>query len=89
MDEYSVYLWSLFLCHRSDLTVKMTAFAKMFSRVFHKTIKCFRCDNAWENKTFQDTFTHDVLYHIQFEYTAPDTPQQNGRIERKFATLYG
>jgi hypothetical protein len=26
---------------------------------------------------------------VQFEYTAPDTPQQNGKIERKFATLYG
>jgi GH18 family chitinase len=26
---------------------------------------------------------------IQFEYTAPDgTPQQNGEVERKFATLY-
>ena len=26
---------------------------------------------------------------IDFEYSAPDTPQQNGRVERKFATLYG
>ena len=25
----------------------------------------------------------------KFEYTAVGTPQQNGRIERKFATLYG
>jgi hypothetical protein len=67
----------------------MTTFVKMFFRVFHKTIKCFCCDNAWENKTFQDTLTHDFPYHINFEYTAPNTPQQNGLIERKFATLYG
>ena len=26
---------------------------------------------------------------ILFEYTAPNTPLQNGRIERAFATLYG
>ena len=26
---------------------------------------------------------------IQFEFTGPGTPQRNGRIERKFATLYG
>ena len=26
---------------------------------------------------------------VQFEFTAPDTPQQNGRVERKFATLDG
>ena len=25
----------------------------------------------------------------KFEYTAVGTPQQNGRVERKFATLYG
>jgi hypothetical protein len=31
----------------------------------------------------------DIHYEIQFEYTAPHTPQQNGRIERKSATLYG
>jgi transposase InsO family protein len=27
-------------------------------------------------------------HYIKFEYTAPNTPQQNGKIERKFATLY-
>ena len=26
---------------------------------------------------------------IKFEYTAVGTPQHNGRVERKFATLYG
>ena len=26
---------------------------------------------------------------IIFEYTAVNTPQQNGRVERKFATLFG
>jgi hypothetical protein len=25
----------------------------------------------------------------KYEFTAPDSPQQNGKIERKFATLYG
>ena len=27
--------------------------------------------------------------NIRFEYTAANTPQQNGRVERKFATIYG
>ena len=26
---------------------------------------------------------------VLFEYTAPNTPQQNGRVERAFANLYG
>ena len=26
---------------------------------------------------------------IHFEYTMPSTPQQNGRVQRKFVTLFG
>jgi transposase InsO family protein len=44
------------------------------------------CDNAGENKA---TNTACEGLGIQFEYTAPGTPQQNGRVERKFVTLYG
>jgi hypothetical protein len=73
----------------SDLTVTLTAFVKMFPRAFDKNILHFRCDNAGENKSFQTTLNEDMPYEIQFEYTAPYTPQQNGCIERKFATLYG
>jgi hypothetical protein len=29
------------------------------------------------------------FYKCKFEYTAPDSPQQNRKIERKLATLYG
>jgi transposase InsO family protein len=89
MDEYSGYLWSFFFRHRSYLTVTMTAFVKMFPRAFDTNILRVRCDNAWKNKTFQATFKEDMPSEIQFEYTAPHTPQQNGRIEQKFATLYG
>jgi hypothetical protein len=28
-------------------------------------------------------------YGIKFEYTAQETPQQNGMVERAFAILYG
>ena len=31
----------------------------------------------------------DAGLGIIFEYTAVNTPQQNGRVERKFATLFG
>jgi transposase InsO family protein len=27
--------------------------------------------------------------NIKFEFTAPGTPQQNGKVERAFATLFG
>jgi Holliday junction resolvase RusA-like endonuclease len=28
-------------------------------------------------------------YNIKIEFTAPGTPQQNGKVVRAFATLYG
>jgi hypothetical protein len=52
-------------------------------------IKCFPCDNAGENKSFQSWLKKKWKSYIKFEYTAPNTPQQNGKIELKFATLYG
>ena len=30
-----------------------------------------------------------MKWGIDFEYTAPNTPQQNGIVERAFATIYG
>ncbi len=49
-------------------------------------VTCFlRCDNAGENL---DDLSHVCdKYGIIIEYTAPNTPQQNGVVERKFATI--
>ena len=47
-----------------------------------------KCDNAGENKKMDDACIEQKM-GIKFEYTAVGTPQQNGRVERKFATLYG
>ena len=51
-------------------------------------VEIVHCNNAGENKQLQTDCLNDGL-GIVFEYTDPGTPQQNGRGERKFATLYG
>ncbi len=53
-----------------------------------KIVKYIRCDNAGENVALEMACKQEGL-GIKFEYTAPGTPQQNGRVERKFATMYG
>ena len=53
-----------------------------------KTVKYIRCDNAGENLKLKEECDRLNL-GIEFEFTAPNTPQQNGIVERKFATLYG
>ena len=51
-------------------------------------IKKIRCDNAGENKALQKLCMEKGL-GITFQFTAPNTPQQNGVVERSFATSYG
>ena len=48
-------------------------------------VKYVRCDNAGENSKYIKYLCNK--YGIQPEFTAPNTPQQNGVIERSFATV--
>ena len=51
-------------------------------------VKILRCDDAGENKALEDECKSKGL-GITFEYSGPRTPQRNGKVERKFQTLYG
>lgn len=88
MDEHTKYCWSYFMKRKSDLPNEMMRWLHKFQREFGRFVKFFRCDNAGENLKFKEMVDEHYPY-IKFEFTAPNTPQQNGRIERKFATLYG
>ena len=50
-------------------------------------VQCLCCNNAGENQAFERTCKKERL-GIDFEYTTPDTPQQNGYVKQKFATLF-
>ena len=53
-----------------------------------KVVKYIQCNNAGKNLKLKENCDRLNL-GIEFEFTAPNTPQQNGIVERKFATLYG
>jgi transposase InsO family protein len=53
-----------------------------------RKVKFIRCDNAGEN-TKAEAVLNKEGHGIKFEFTAPGTPQQNGKVERKLATLMG
>jgi hypothetical protein len=48
-----------------------------------------RLDNSGENQNLQQEADKDSESKTLFEFTSPYTPQQNGKIERKFATFWG
>ena len=66
----------------------MIPFIKTLEAEYGLHIVYIRCDNAGENLAFETTSKREGM-GLKFEYTAPGTPQQNGRAERKFQTLYG
>ena len=52
-------------------------------------VKFIQLDNAGENKDLKNKCEKSKdLHDIKFEFTPRNTPQYNGKIERKFQTIY-
>ena len=88
MDDHSGFVLDTYLKQKSDLQEKGIEMIQIFENDFNIKVKKIRCDNAGENQTMEKDCVRRKM-GVTFEYTAVGTPQQNGRIERKFATLYG
>ena len=88
-DEYTDFLWSKFLKSKDEVVPVMLQWIKEIQKETKLKVKTIRCDNSGENKALQESIKTDYELTTKFEFTAPNTPQQNGKIERKFATLYG
>jgi hypothetical protein len=88
-DEFTGYIWSHFLQQKSDLATTMISWIQNLYKTTQVKIKTIKCDNAGENITLQKRLIDEKDLNIKFEFTAPYTPEMNGKIERKFATLYG
>jgi hypothetical protein len=87
VDELSDMCWSYFLHAKSDLSNHMLSLITKLNNMQHVNAKYIRCDDAGENWTFQRKSVV-ALFNLTFEYTGPGSPQYNGIVERKFATLY-
>eukprot|EP00733_Pompholyxophrys_punicea_P000165 Pompholyxophrys_punicea_v1_NODE_28_length_5163_cov_5.731206.p2 type:complete len:441 gc:universal NODE_28_length_5163_cov_5.731206:1806-3128(+) len=64
----------------------MKGFVRELGGLGH-SVKYIRLDNAGENNIFAKEAKAEGL-GLKFEFTAPKTPQQNGVVERAFATLF-
>ena len=86
MDDYTEKCWSFFLKKKSDQVEVLKTFLTDMKAKYDFKVETIRCDNAGENKSLEETLKKGG-FGIKFEYTAPGSPQFNGKIERKFATL--
>ena len=88
LDDATDYGWSFFLKQKNETAGTLVRLLKEIKAKTEHTVKYIRCDNSGENKSFEDK-CRDEFPGVIFEYTGAGTPQRNGRVERKFATLYG
>ncbi|MFN7263265.1 MAG: reverse transcriptase domain-containing protein [Cyanobacteriota bacterium] len=87
VNEATGMKWSFFLKNKDAQVPLLTGFIKTL-QTQNKKVKFIRCDNAGENISLQKALDAEGM-NIKFEFTARETPQQNGKVERAFATLYG
>ena len=87
VDDFADMSRSYFLRSKSDVVNFMIQFLKS---AIVKTIKVNKilCNNAGEKFSLQKECEKEMM-DIKFEFTGPGSPQYNGRVERKLATLYG
>jgi transposase InsO family protein len=57
-------------------------------KIANRIVKFIRCEDAGENMTMKND-PEIKSFGIKFEFSRPRTSQRNGKIERKFQTLYG
>jgi hypothetical protein len=88
-DEYTKFIWSKFLKVKSDLPQTMLDWTTGEEKKGSMIVGKYRCDNAPEHYTFQTLAKSKLKTNKTFQFTAPHTPEHNGRVERKYATLFG
>ena len=82
VDDQTRMKWSRFLGKKSDLRDEVLPLIKRLIAT-GREVKKVRMDNAGENRILGNDLKEMGL---QVEYVAPNTPQQNGVVERAFAT---
>ena len=84
VDDYTRKSWSYFGKKKNQLGEKVGNLLDILKGA-GIAVKYVRCDNAGENMKQLQAMCE--TRGITMEYTAPNTPQQNGVVERKFVTI--
>ena len=79
---------NFFLKRKSDTADTIMSWINIVQKDSGHNVKTIRCDNSWENLKLQESINASS-YHIKFEFTAPSTPEQNGKVERSLTTMNG
>ena len=86
VDDYSRFTWTLFLTHKRDSFHAFKKLAKIIQNKKNINIASIRSDHGgrFENKYFELFCDENG---IEYNFSAPRIPQQNGVVERKNRSL--
>ena len=90
-DEFSHKKFPIFLKNKNDLQEMLKETLLQIYSLHGVKVEIIRMDNAGENLHIQEMILNHHLLHrmgTKIEFTAPFTPQQNGKIERVFPTMF-
>jgi hypothetical protein len=74
---------------QKHLPETMVYWLRLVMKELPLNVKCICLDNSGENTAFPKLFQYQLEFNMKFEFTAPGTPQQNGKVERAIATIFG
>ena len=86
VEEATKYKKSFFLKKKNEQVEPIIDWIKDLKARRKIQVKIIRCDNGGENKFLERESDKNEL-GIIFEYTAPETPQQNGVVERALVAV--
>jgi len=69
--------------NKSDIGLALEPIVQDNKERLKLQLEYLQCDNAVENRKHLENL--GLKFGFKMEYTAPNTPQQNGRVERAFA----
>jgi hypothetical protein len=80
--------WRYFIRRKNEMVEILIDFIKNIKSKDQEMVQFLRMDNSGENISLKNKL-EKLGIEVQVEFTSPNTPEQNGQIERSFATLWG
>ena len=85
VDDYTDFSWVHFASSKNKMADFVTSLVKEINGLGCK-VEYLRCDNAGEHMT--KLIEVCTKFGVILEYTAPNSPQQNGRCEKKIHNIW-
>ncbi|KAL8150670.1 hypothetical protein V2J09_020478 [Rumex salicifolius] len=86
IDDYSQFIWTFPLKHKSDTATTIKHFFKHIQTQFHTTIKLLQCDHGREFDNSELTSFFQLMGSA-FRFSCPHSSPQNGKAERMIRTI--